>query len=353
MISSHPADSAMPANLGWRSIALFLFTLAVSALCGAIFFPFLPALTWAVALAVATRTPYVWLARRTRNPTLAAALGVLLVVVLILVPAFFLVQSLVQRGMQVVSLIQAGDAERWLQETRDQYPKVEHLIEQISETMDLQQAAQSAAGFLAGRVRALVTGSATIVTQIVMMLFALFFLFRDGKEALHALRWLLPLNESQTNTLLGRMTDALTATLQGRVFIAALQGTLGGLMFWILGIPEILLWTTLMALLATIPSLGTFLVWMPVAVYLVLAGHWIKAIVLCCWGALVIGTIDNFLYPTLIGSKLKLHTAPLFFSVLGGIASFGVTGIVLGPLILTALVTLLQIWKNPPAANQQ
>jgi len=354
MSSRQPANSATAAHQpGWRVVVLFLSTLAVAGICGAILFPFLPSLTWAVALAVATRAPYDWLLRRTRNPTLTATLGILLVVLLILVPVFFLVQSLGQRGMQVISLIQAGAAQKWFQDTIDKYPRVENLIGQVSGTVDLQQAAKSTAGFLAPRLRGVLTGSASALTQMVVMLFALFFLFRDRIDAIEALRSLVPLNKHDTDILLKRLTDVLTATLQGRVVIAALQGCLGGLMFWILGIPEVLMWTVVMTLLAMIPLVGTFPVWMSVAVYLALTDHWVKAIVLFCWGALVIGTVDNLLYPTLVGTKLQLHTAPLFFSVLGGIAFFGASGIVLGPLVLAAFVVLLQIWKAESPSQQQ
>lgn len=341
-----PAESASAVKPSWRAIVLFLLMLALAGVCGAIFFPFLSAITWAVALAVATRTPYEWLLRRTKNPTLTATLGILLVVALILVPAFFLAQSLVHRLMQVFSLIQQGDAQQWFQQTIDKYPRLEQLLAQILGTVNLQEVAQSTARFLAARLRDVLTGSATLIVQVAIMLFALFFLFRDRKQAVQALRWLLPLNEQHTDILLRRLTDVLTATLQGRVIIAALQGCLGGLMFWILGVPEVFLWTVIMIVLAMIPFVGTFPVWVSAAIYLALGDHWVKALVLVCWGTFVIGTVDNLLYPTLVGSKLQLHTAPMFFAVLGGIALFGASGIVLGPVALTTFLTLLRIW-NP------
>ncbi len=116
-------------------------------------------------------------------------------------------------------------------------------------------------------------------------------------------------------------------------------------MFWILGVPNALIWGVVMAMLATIPSLGTFCVWMPVAVYLLLSGHLVKACVLTGWGMFVIGTIDNLLYPTLVGSRLRMHTVPVLFAVLGGIGLFGITGVVLGPLLLTITETLLRFWS--------
>ncbi len=117
-------------------------------------------------------------------------------------------------------------------------------------------------------------------------------------------------------------------------------------MFWILGVPSAAVWALTMAILATIPSLGTFLVWMPIAVYLAASGHWVKGLILAGWGASVISTVDNLLYPTLVGRKMQLHTVPVLFSVLGAIALFGISGIVLGPLILTTGVTLLRFWNE-------
>lgn len=350
-ISGGQLDSATAAKSSWRVVVLFLLTLGVTVICGALFFPFLSPIIWAIALTVATRAPYDWLLRHTRNPTLTATLGVLLVIALILVPAFFLAQSLGHRLMDLFSLVQGGSAQKWFQDTLDKHPRLQRLIEELLGTVDLQAVAQSTAKFLAARLRDLLTGSATLIMQVVFMLFALFFLFRDREDAVRALRSLIPLNGHQTEMLLRRLTDVLTATLQGRVIIAVLQGSLGGLMFWLLGVPEVFIWTVIMILLAMIPFVGTLPVWMPAAVYLGLSDHWIKALILFCWGVFVIGTADNLLYPALVGSKLQLHTAPLFFAVLGGLALFGASGIVLGPLILAGFLALVRIWKDQDRAQ--
>jgi predicted PurR-regulated permease PerM len=189
-------------------------------------------------------------------------------------------------------------------------------------------------------------GSLATLTQIVLMLFTLFFLYRDREACMDALRSLLPLEEHQKDVLLKRIGDAIYATLQGSLSIALIQGSLGGLMFWILGIPAAMVWGVFMSLMALIPSLGTFLVWMPAAAYLFLSGHHWKAFILFAWGALVISTIDNVLYPTLVGSRLQLHTVAVLFSVLGAIALLGIPGIVLGPLILTITLTLISFWQQ-------
>ena len=351
---SHPeAGASAKQESRWRILVVFLLTFAIAGVCAAIFAPFLPAITWAIALAVATRRPYDWLRERLRSKTLTAAIGVLLVILLILTPAFLVLQSLGTRVVETASLVQSGAALSWANELLHEYPRLQHLIDRVSSVVSFEQAAQSTAGFLASRLRVFLTGSVTTITQLIIMLFTLFFLFRDREEARLALRSLLPLNTDQTDHLLDRMGNTISAVLQGSLLIAIIRACLGGLMFWILGVPDALIWSVVMALLGTIPSLGTFLVWMPIAVYLVVTGHWIKATILFGWGAFVIGTVDNLLYPTLVGSKLQLHTVPVFFAVLGGIGLFGITGIVLGPLLLTTFVALLTIWKRDLLSPEQ
>jgi len=130
------------------------------------------------------------------------------------------------------------------------------------------------------------------------------------------------------------------------VTIAALQGVLGGLAFWILGVPNPILWATILAFICMIPIAGSFFVWLPVSIYLVMTDHWGKAILLGLWGLLVISTIDNVLRPKLIKNQTKLHELFVFFSVLGGISVFGLLGIVFGPVILAITLGLLQTFKQ-------
>lgn len=210
--------------------------------------------------------------------------------------------------------------------------------------MNVKQGSQAAAGFVAGKLQALLAGSVRTVTQMAVMLYALFFLRRDGERAKAALRSVLPLTRPQADYLLKRMSDSVSATILGSLSIAAIQGALGGLMFGILQVPNAVIWAFVMGMMATIPSLGTFLVWAPVAAYLGLTGHVVKAAVLVGWGMGVVGTVDNVLYPTLVSKRLQMPTLATFFAVLGGVATFGVSGLVLGPLLLVSTVTLLRFW---------
>jgi predicted PurR-regulated permease PerM len=250
----------------------------------------------------------------------------------------------VSQGIGVAAMVQSGEAADWATGMMDKYPWLKKGFDQVSATVNLRQAAQSAGGFVAAKLQDVLAGSLSTLTQLVLMLFTLFFLFRDQDVAVELFRSLLPMTERQRDQLMIRMRDSISATIQGSLTIAAIQGSLGGIMFWILSVPNVPLWTFAMAALATIPSLGTFIIWAPVAVFLALSGSWVKALILTAWGTFVIGTVDNLLYPTLVGTKLQLHTVPVLFAVLGGIGVFGISGIVLGPLVLSSAVALLRVW---------
>lgn len=131
--------------------------------------------------------------------------------------------------------------------------------------------------------------------------------------------------------------------------MALVQGSLGGLMFWILGLPAPVLWGCVMAVLALVPMLGTFLVWGPAAIFLALNGQWGKALILAAWGAIAIGLIDNLLYPLLVRKRMRLHTVPVFFAIVGGIALFGAAGVVVGPLVLSITDALIDVWRRRTA----
>ena len=146
--------------------------------------------------------------------------------------------------------------------------------------------------------------------------------------------------------LFSRVGDIVHATIYGTLAVAAVQGTLGGLMFWWLGLPAPALWGLVMGALAVVPVLGAFVVWIPATLFLALDGSWGKALILASWGGVLVGGIDNVIYPILVGNRLKLHTIPAFMAIVGGLIVFGPSGLILGPVTLTVTVLLLEIWRS-------
>jgi len=149
--------------------------------------------------------------------------------------------------------------------------------------------------------------------------------------------------------MFSQIGDTILATVNGSLTVALVQSILAGVMYTILGVPASMLWGGATFIAALIPVFGTFMIWGPIAGYLILIGSWVKALVLVGWGMLAIGTIDNILYPYLVGDRLRLHTVPTFFAILGGIGLFGPAGLILGPVTLAITIGLLQVWWSRTA----
>ena len=183
------------------------------------------------------------------------------------------------------------------------------------------------------------------------MLYLLFFLFRDENTLSKRVKDAIPLRREQLDALLLKFTIVIRATVKGDLLVALLQGALGGMMFWFLGINASLLWAVLMAFLSLLPAIGSGLVWMPVAIYLLATGAIWQGVVLIAYGALVIGLVDNFLRPKLVGNDTKMPDYVVFFSTLGGIEAFGLNGFVIGPAIAAMFIAVWDIFSVSRQGN--
>jgi predicted PurR-regulated permease PerM len=325
-------------------LALGLLTLISFYVCYRIVRPFIPPLAIAMAAAVATRRFHIRVKRRLGSKTVAAILSVLLVACLIVVPVSLLIAYVVRQIVAVTSQVQAENGlPDWLANLNVPLP-VRNAIDWIEANLDLRAQLLRLGQNLASEAGSLLAGSVSFVTQLVIMLFVLFFLYRDGDQALAALRNRVPLSNAEFARTVARIEDTILATMNGSLTVGLIQALLAGAMYAILGVPAAAIWASATFFAALIPVFGTVLVWGPVAVYLLVSGSWVKAVVLVAWGLLAVGTIDNILYPFLVGGRLRLHPVPTFFSIVGGISLFGPSGIILGPVTLAITIALLDIW---------
>ncbi|MBS1799581.1 MAG: AI-2E family transporter [Acidobacteria bacterium] len=335
----------------WKQITLYLLTFAVLVVCAFILQPFFSAIVGAVVLAVVTQRPYQWLAAKITNSNFCAAIALVLILLVIITPVYLLAQSLAEQAVDVVTSLRSDATQQKITDYFMRHPALAGPINIITDSIDLENTVRSAAGFVGTRFAGFISRSFGAITQIVVMLFVLFFLYRDRDLAITFVRSLLPLRPDESDRLVQRVGDTIYATALGRLAIAAVQGVLAGLSYWVLGVPNHLFWAILTGVMAMVPAFGAFLVWVPIALYLGFNGHWGKAALLAAWGGGVVSLIDNFLYPILIGPRLQQHTVAVLISILGGIAVFGVTGIVLGPVAFTLASTLLEIWKTRNSAS--
>lgn len=334
-----------------QTFVLMLATVFGMYLCYMLAAPFLAALTWALALAVLFTPFQRWLESMLKRPSLAAVASVLVISMSVVVAATFVGQRLAVQGAKGAEVIQTKvKSGEWRRALKAQ-PRQVALADKIERQIDQPRTVTTLATWLSTTAGTIVKGSLFQVIGFCLTFYLLFFFLRDRRVALQSLRSLSPLAEVEMDRMFGRVSDTIYATIYGTLAVSSVQGLLGGLMFWWLGLPAPLLWGVVMAVLAVVPVLGAFIVWIPAALFLVLEGSWGKSLILALWGIIVVGTIDNLLRPILVGNRLKLHTVLAFMSVVGGLILFGPAGLILGPLALTVTTVLLEIWRSRVASE--
>ena len=327
-------------------LALMAATALGFYLCYLMALPFVPALSWALALAVLFMPLQRWLESTVNRPNLAASVCVLVIGLIVIVPATLMGQRLVSEAVASADTIRAKVESGEWQRVLDHYPQVAPITQRLERQIDLPGTVSTIAAWLTNALASFVRGSVLQAIDVLLTFYLLFYFLRDRREVLQSLRALSPLSEASMDGLISRVSDTIHATIYGTLAVAAVQGTLGGLMFWWLGLPAPVLWGLAMGVLAVVPVLGAFIVWIPAALFLALQGSWGRALILTLWGTVVVGGIDNLLLPILVGNRLKLHTILAFLSVVGGLMMFGTAGLILGPVVLTVTTVLLEIWRH-------
>lgn len=336
-----------------RWLAVLAATAIALYLCWLMLRPFIGVLQWAIVLVIVFYPVHKRLAARIKRRGLSALLSCLLVVLVVVLPLTIISMAVAEELAKVVPNLPSQLSQLSAMQT----PVIGRITGWIEarfgiDTMRSQQfmaeQLQRTGEFLLGFSLNLVSNIAGGIIKAFFVVFTMYYLFRDAEKIVSNLPAALPLKRQQSEAIIARTQQVVGASVYGVVTIAALQGVLGGIAFWILGIPSPILWAVLMMFVCMIPIAGSFMVWVPLSLYLIYNGQWTKAVLLMIWGAAVISTVDNFLRPRLIRSQARLHELFVFFSVLGGISVFGLLGIVLGPVVLAITLGLLQTYRTQP-----
>jgi predicted PurR-regulated permease PerM len=314
--------------------------------CYLLALPFLPALTWALVLAIVLNPAHRRVEGMLGNRNLAALISVSVAAVAVGLPLIFVAQQLVREAVNGATYLE-GVIRGWnTDDFGSAYPKLATIAAWIEDQVDPAGSVAAFANWLTGQSTSLLRGSINQVVMFVLTFYLLFYFLRDREQALSEVESLSPLRAPETAGILFRFAETVHATIFGTVFVAVVQGTLGGLMFWWLGLPTPVFWGSVMGLLAIVPVLGAFVIWVPAAIYLALEGAWGSALMLTIWGGVIIAGIDNLLYPMLVGNRLQLHTVVAFIGSVGGILLFGASGLVLGPAAIGVTISLIDIVKK-------
>lgn len=335
----------------WLRFAMLIFGgVLIGYLCWLIVKPFLTALCWALALAVIADPIKCWMLRKSIPRSVAALLLIVLVLTVVIGPCVLLTKAMLSEATEFVNhaTSEAGSAK--IRESIANNKFLGSVLGWLNARVDLPdeaiQLVRSAAKWASSGLTAFLSGSMWLLTQIGVMLFVLFYFLRDTDMILARLRAVLPIAPSQLDAVFARVAQILRVSLGGKIVVSTIQGSLGGLMFYWLGLPAPVFWGIVMSVLSIVPVLGSFVVWGPATLVLVLQGAWQQALLLTVWGVVIISPVDNLLGPVLVGATLRLHTLLMFFSVIGGIAAFGAPGIVLGPVTLAIAVALFELNEN-------
>jgi predicted PurR-regulated permease PerM len=309
--------------------------------------PFLEPLAWSGVLAIFFYPVHERILRRLR-PNSAALVSTLGVTLLLIVPALVVLVYTARQALDATARLQATlmDPEKAL--PTHALAWIRHQLPQAWQSTDfsepLRQGAERIATFMASRLAGLVRNLFNFVVDLFIVIFALFFMFRDGEEIVRGANHLLPFDEAIQEEMLRESRDLVFASVAVALVIAVLQGALGGLAFTVGGISSPIFWAVLIAFFSLVPVVGSALIWVPGALFLAFSGHWGKAIavLVICGG--VAGLADNVVRPLLLRNRTHLNELLLFLGVLGGLQVFGLLGLVIGPTIVAAAMGVFRVY---------
>ncbi len=341
------------------ALMLIIFLIIVSFyLFYVVFSPFLIPIVWAIILAIVFNPIYRRLNHRLKGrKSLCALVMTAFVILLIVFPLVFILSMLANEAISAYAFFETGlETGRFqsILEIKD-HPIIQGLWHQLNQYVDLSELdlnslllenLRRVSTFAINQTSRIIKGFSFLIINFCLVIISLYYLFKDGDQLLRKVREAIPLAPQDKDLLFTRLEEMVYATLYGGILVALLQGFLGGFAFWFLGVSSPVFWGTIMSFLSFLPMIGSFLVWGPVVASFFFQGSLLKGIVLLAWGVVVVGLSDNFLRPILISKRTKLHTILLFFGVLGGIRAFGLLGLIVGPLVVTICITILDIYSE-------
>ncbi len=329
-----------------KYVVLFISIIFISMIRSFLMAIFLAGLFSALAHPIYHRLK-IWLGDRT---SLASLTTLLLIILFVMLPMVILT------GVVTAQAIRVGNSVKpWVQhqiEAPDEFFSLLNSIPFFDQITPYREFLFQKAGEMVGTISSFLINSlssATIGTMnfffmTFVLLYSMYFFLMDGKYLIERILYYLPLENEDEQRMLSRFTSVARATLKGTAVIGILQGSLSGIAFAIVGIPSAVFWGVLMVVLSILPGIGTALIWIPAAIILAVSGHMVKAIGLAIFCAVVVGSLDNFLRPVLVGKDTQMHELLIFFGTIGGILMFGVVGFIIGPIIAALFITVWDIY---------
>jgi len=340
-----------------RVRSVFFFSLILLLGIGILYIirPFLYPIFWAAILAILFYPVYRFLRKLAKYPSVASILSIIIILAILIIP-LSLIGYLI--AGESVSIYQTATNTNWqehLLEITQKFsrtplgPYIENLTTDSSNFAS--NATKTIVDFIVKNLTAITQNSLSFFAMVFLMLYTLYYFFKDGPAMLRRLMHLSPLGDKYEQMLYDRFTSTARATLKGTFIVGIIQGTLAGLLFFIVGVKGALIWSIIMIAFSLIPALGPFIVWLPMGIFLLIIGQYWQGATVLLVGSTVISIIDNLLRPILVGKDIQMHPLVVLFSTLGGLLIFGISGFVIGPVIAALFTAIMSIYDSHYASE--
>jgi len=339
-----------------RTSRVFLLCLTAATVCVGLVImrPFIKPILLALALAMVFYPVHAWVRKWVRRPNATALVSTFLVFLAMIVPAVVLGRAITSELAALYKAMNGegaqganwavrwlDDGERWINEVMQYAGLVGFDIRAT-----IQEHIGRGSGWILQQAGSVIGDLTGVLLGAVTTAITLFFLFREGECLRERAVLMVPLAANHLERLLRSVHSVVVASVYGILAIGLLQGLLVGVGFWVLGLHSPVLWALVTAFLSPIPVIGAASVWVPAAVMLMASGHWAKSLILVAWGIGIVHSVDNIVRPYLVGQRTKLGAVYLFFAILGGVKAFGAIGLLVGPVVLSVALVLLDILKS-------
>ncbi|MEK7161464.1 MAG: AI-2E family transporter [Patescibacteria group bacterium] len=332
-------------NSKFGTVGFYVLFGLMGLLVAMMWWPFWQVLALAGIVAVLFLPLYEKINLELKSPNWAATLSIFLILLIIVLPLWLIGQLLFNELVDVYNKFRLGQLSfSQLGSYKNFSPEMQTLLNSMGNDMTaiFSKFTSSAFAF----AQQMLSNLATFFMSLFILTFTVFFFLRDSSKIKELFIKLSPLPANYEQELVAKVEGAIAGVVKGTFIIALLQGAVGVVGFLIFGLPQPLLWAAATVIASMVPTVGTALVIIPAVVYLFLTGHMPQAVGMIIWGVIVIGLVDNFASPRLIGKNLKIHPVLAFLSILGGLQLFGFLGFLFGPIIMAVLVALVDIYSK-------
>jgi predicted PurR-regulated permease PerM len=341
-------------KMDFQKIQTLFFLLSITVFSIAVLFifqPFFYPIFWAAVLAILFYPIYIWFEKYLKLRSFSSFATVVFVTAIVFIPLWIIILLVINESSNLYTHLSNsnlfGSVESWSRYAQN-IPFVGQYFDNagVQSSLYATNVAKNISLFLFENLKSIAQNSIRFFALFVVTLYTLFYFFKDGKRMLTRLMHLCPLGDEYESMLYTRFTSTARATIKGTIIIGMIQGSIGGLLFWATGIPGALVWGILMICLSLVPGVGAAIIWFPTALIMMSIGHLWEGIAILLVGTFIISLIDNLLRPLLVGKDTQMHPVLILFSTLGGIAFFGISGFILGPVITALFLSVISIYEH-------